>query len=109
MTIKTFIFAAAATVLTATAGSATTYFEHGRSLNEGDILELGLITADNAGVVELYNYHTGQVGKFVGARRLNAGANPNVRVRTGLPQRRDVIALVKVNGQVVASKVFDVQ
>jgi len=100
MTIKTFLFAAFAAAIVATAGSATTYFEQGRTLEKGDVLELGLITADKAGVVEIYDYHTGQAGKLVGTQRLSAGANPNVRVRTGLPQRRDVIALVKVNGRV---------
>ncbi len=108
MSIKTIIFAAAAAAVTATAGAADTYFEQGRTLNGGDVLELGLITADSAGVLEIYDFHTGEQGKLVGSERLTAGANTNVRVNTGLPQNRDVIALVKVDGQVVASKQFDV-
>lgn len=109
MTIKTFIFAAAAAAVTATAGAADTYFEQGRTLESGDVLELGLITADSAAVLEIYDYHTGAQGKLVGSERLSAGANTDVRVNTGLPQNKDVIALVKIDGQVVATKKFDVE
>jgi hypothetical protein len=108
MSVKTIIFAAAAAAVTATAGAADTYFENGKNLEGGDVLELGLITADSAGVLEIYDYHTGQQGKLVGTERLSAGANTDVRVDTGLPQTRDVIAVVKIDGQVVASKQFDI-
>jgi hypothetical protein len=108
MSVKTIILAAAAAAVTATAGAADTYFENGKNLDGGDVLELGLITADSAGVLEIYDYHTGQQGKLVGTERLTAGANTDVRVDTGLPQTRDVIAVVKIDGQVVASKQFDI-
>ena len=111
MSFKSITLAAAVVAITATASSANSFCELGRTIDGGDILELGLITTDGAGVVELYDFHTGSQGRLVGTRRLRAGANPNVRVRTtsGRPQRRDVIALVKVNGRVVASKKFDVE
>ncbi len=108
MSLKSIVFAAAAVAVTATAGAADSYFEQGRTLDAGDVLELGLITADGAGVVEIYDYHTGAQGALVGSERLSAGANTNVRVNTGLPQTRDVIALIKIDGEVVASKPFDV-
>ena len=108
MTFKTFALAAAAAAITATAGAADTYFEQGRSLDRGDVLELGLITAESAGVLEIYDYHTGQQGRLIGTERLNAGANPDVRVNTGLPQNRDVLAVVKIDGQVAASKPFNI-
>ena len=108
MSIKSIVFAAAAVAVTATAGAADSYFEQGRTLDGGDVLELGLITADAAGVVEIYDFHTGSQGALVGSERLSAGANTNVRIDTGLPQNRDVIALIKIDGQVVAQKQFDV-
>ena len=108
MSIKTLFIAAAAATVTATAGAADTYFEQGRTIDGGDILEFGLITAEGAGVVEIYDYHTGQQGKLVGSENLFSGANPDVRVNTGLPQNRDVLAVVKVDGEVVATKAFDV-
>ena len=108
MSIKALVIAAAAATVTATAGAADTYFEQGQTLKGGDILELGLITTDGAGVVEIYDYHTGQQGKLVGSENLFSGPNPDVRVSTGLPQNRDVIAVVKIDGQIVATKDFDV-
>lgn len=108
MSVKTLFIAAAAAAITATAGAADTYFEQGRTLEAGDRLELGLVTADAAGVLEIYDYHTGQQGKLLGRERLNAGANTDVQVNTGLPASRDVIAVYKVDGQVVATKTFDI-
>lgn len=108
MTIKNLILAAAATAITATAGAADTYFENGRTLEAGNILELGLITAEGAGVVEIYDYHRGEQGRLLGTDRLFSGANTNVRVNTRFPTNKDVIAVVKVDGQVVAQKHFDV-
>lgn len=107
MSVKT-LFAAAAIAVTATAGAADSYFEQGRTLDGGDVLSLGLITAEAPGVVEIYDFHSGTQGKLVGSERLSAGANTDVRVDTGLPQNRDIIALIKVDGQVVAQKQFDV-
>lgn len=108
MSIKSIVFAAAAVAVTATAGAADSYFEQGRTLEGSDVLELGLITAEGAGVLEIYDFHGGQQGKLVGSERLSAGANTDVRVNTGLPQNKDVIALIKIDGEVVASKTFDV-
>lgn len=109
MTITSILLAASAMALTASTAIADTYFEHGRTLDADDTLQLGLITSDAAGVLEIYDYHTGQQGKLLGARNLRAGANTDVRVDTGLPTRRDVIAIVRVDGQIVASKRFDVE
>ncbi|MFG5382836.1 MULTISPECIES: hypothetical protein [unclassified Yoonia] len=108
MSVKTIIFAAAAAAVTATAGAADTYFEQGRTLEAGNVLELGLITAEGAGVVEIYDYRNGTQGKLLGTERLNAGANTNTRVNTGLPANRDVIAVVKIDGQIAATKAFDI-
>ncbi|MEJ6405177.1 hypothetical protein [Yoonia sp. 2307UL14-13] len=99
---------AAAVAVTATAGAADTYFEQGRTLDSGDVLELGLITAEGAGVVEIYDFHTGEQGRLLGTERLSAGANTNVRINTGLPVNRDVIAVVNIDGQIAAQKAFDV-
>ena len=108
MSVKTIIFAAAAAAVTATAGAADTYFEQGRTLQASDVLELGLITADNAAVLEIYDFSTGTQGALLGTERLSAGANTNVRVNTGLPASQDVLAVVKIGGQVAASKAFDI-
>ncbi|PUB17612.1 hypothetical protein [Yoonia sediminilitoris] len=106
MSIKTLVLAAAAATVTASAAAAETYFEVGPNLEAGDILELGLITAEGNGVVEIYDYRTGTQGALLGTKTLNAGANPNVRVKTGLPATSNVLAVVKVDGQEAAKKSF---
>ncbi|PUB16360.1 hypothetical protein [Yoonia sediminilitoris] len=106
MSIKTLILAAAAATVTASAGAADTYFEVGPNLEAGDILELGLITADGKGIVEIYDFRTGTQGKLLGTQSLNAGANPDVRVKTGLPATGNVLAVVKVDGATAATKSF---
>ncbi|WP_296425682.1 hypothetical protein [Yoonia sp.] len=108
MSMKTLIFVAAAIAATGSFATADTYFEFGPQLAPSDTLELGLITADGDGVVEIYEYHTGVMGALLGSERLHAGANPDVRINTGVPVRQDVIAVVKIGGQVVATKQFDI-
>ena len=96
-------------VSTASLASADTYFGTIGTLEPSGTLELGLITSDGDGVVEVYDYHTGMVGALLGVEDVHFGANTDVRVHTGIPVTRDVIAVVKVNGQIVAEKEFDVQ
>ncbi|WP_342076627.1 hypothetical protein [Yoonia sp. SS1-5] len=106
MTIKTLILAAAAASITASASVADTYFQKGRTLDAGSTLDLGLITAEGNGVVAIYDYHRGERGALLGTEQLSAGANTDVRVNTGLPTKRDVIAVISVDGQEKAAKDF---
>ncbi len=108
MSIKSFALIAATIAVTATGASASNYFENGRTLDAGDTIELGTVRADAGGVVEIYDYHTGQAGALLGSEQLNAGVNTNVRIDTGLPTNRDVIAVLKVDGETVVSKVYDI-
>jgi len=73
--------------------------------NEGRAT-LRTVRADGPGVVEVYTYHAGRVGQFLGSRRVHEGANSRVRInfrRTGL----DAIAILKVNGQIVDTQRLD--
>ncbi|WP_341365674.1 hypothetical protein [Yoonia sp. BS5-3] len=87
---------------------ADTYFENGHTLEASDMLDLGLITSDGAGQVEVYDFHTGEIGALLGTENIHEGANTDVRVSTGLPVRRDVLVVVRVDGQVLAEKAFEV-
>lgn len=108
MSIKSIALIAATVAATASGASAANYFEFGRTLNPSDVLQLGTVRADEGGVVEIYDYRTGQAGALLGVEELHAGVNTNVRVNTGLGTTSDVIALLKVGGEVVASKVYDI-
>lgn len=106
MTFKTFALAAAsvATIATATLAAAdTSYFEFQRELDRSSVLELGTVRSEGAGVVEIYSFHGDRIGNLLGTEAVTAGANADVRVNIGTPATTDVIALLKVDGQTVAS------
>ena len=107
MSIKTIALAAAAVAALGTTASAENYFEFGDNLDANSVLELGLVRADADGVVEIYTSQGGDLGKLIGTEDVHAGANPNVRVNVGAAPQQDVIAVLKVDGQVAAEKDFD--
>lgn len=108
MTIKT--LAIAATIaLTAGAASANSAFGFGESVMDRNSVELPTITAAADGVVEIYNLKAGQQGALLGSAMVNAGANDDVRVNIGNGFKTDVLAVLKIDGQVVATEAFDVQ
>lgn len=108
---RTFLSIAALTMaLTgATFAQADTYFENGSTLTRGDILDLGLVTSDGQGQVEVYDYHTGTIGALLGAEDIHQGANTDVRVSTRYPVNRDVLVVVRVDGEILAEKAFDIK
>ena len=93
----------------ASAVTADTYFDFGRTIDASDQLKLGLITAEADGVVEIYDYRLGAPGALLGSETIHAGANPDVRVDTGRPVSRDILAVVRIDGEIVAEKEFDIR
>lgn len=69
-------------------------------------VELGTVRAAGDGVIEIYTYNKGEIGRLMGAEEVRAGANADVRVDISYPGV-DAIALLKVNGQVVDSQELD--
>ena len=108
MSIKSIALVAATIASTASFASADNYFEFAENLDSASTLELGLVRAEGAGVVEIYNYHNGELGQLLGTEMVNAGANPDVRVNVGIGPMQDVIAVLKVDGQTVAERDFDI-
>jgi hypothetical protein len=47
-------------------------------------------------------------GELLGTERVNAGANPDVRVNVGFGRSNDVLAVINIDGQAAASKVYDI-
>lgn len=108
MSIKTLVIAAATVAMTASAASADSFFSFGDTLDAGAVAELGTVKAQADGVVEIYNYAGGQIGALLGSEEVHAGANKNVRVQIGTQYLNDVIAVLKVDGQTVASQDYDI-
>lgn len=107
MILRTFTLAIALTAASST--TADTYFANGTTLASSDMLDVGLITSDAAGTVEVYDFHTGTIGALLGTQDIHQGANTDVRVRTGFPVSQDVLVVVRVGDEVMVEKVFDVQ
>jgi len=108
MSIKSIALIAATIAATSTAASADSYFAYGERLESSSVLDLGLVTAENAGVVEIYDFSKGEVGQLLGTETVNAGPNSDVRVNVGIRPTMDVIALLKVDGETVAQRDFDI-
>ncbi|PJI84534.1 hypothetical protein BC777_3595 [Yoonia maricola] len=108
MSIKSIALVAATIAATASFASADSYFEYNENLESGTVLDLGIVRAEGAGVVEIYDYGTGELGALLGTETVNAGANADVRVNVGANPKRDVIAILKVDGQAVAQRDYDI-
>lgn len=108
MSIKSIALVAATLAATASFASADSYFEFGERLDASSVLDLGLVTAESAGVVEIYDFGTGEIGELLGTETVNAGANPDVRVNVGISPKQDVIAVLKIDGEIVAERDFDI-
>lgn len=88
--------------------SAESYFTCMNPLEQDALLELGTITSDGPGVVEVYDYHLGQRGDLLGTVDVNEGANADVRMNIGMPPLGDVLAVLTIDGEVAATNVYDV-
>lgn len=106
MSIKAFALAAVTLAATASVASANSYFELPRAQNTTSTVELGIVRAAGDGVVEIYDYRTGTQGDLLGTQNVRQGANSDVRVNTGSAVRNDVIAVLKVDGETVASETY---
>lgn len=96
-----------ATALLASAGMASA---NGFSLNavqdSDESVEFASVFAGAAGVVEVYDFHTAEQGRLLGSEAVHAGANPDVRVSLGVTSADNLLAVLKVNGQVVDQQVL---
>ena len=108
MSIKKLALIAATLAATASTASASNYFGIGENRNSGTTLEVGLVRAETAGVVNIYNYSKGVQGALLGTQAVNAGANTDVRVNVGINNAYNVLAVLEIDGQAVTSMDFDI-
>jgi len=108
MKLTTLIAAAAIAASTATVASADNSFGFGDRLDNAATLELGNVRASADGVVEIYDNANGTLGALLGTQDVTAGANRDVRVNVGHGPDADVIAVLKIDGQIVATQDYDI-
>ena len=107
MSVK-MIALAAAVALSGSVASADSYFELGQALDSSSILDLGLVRSDSTGVVEVYDSLRGEPGRLLGTKTVHMGANPDVRVNIGATPLHDVIAVLKIDGEIVAQRDYEI-
>ena len=97
-----------AAISVGSAASAESYFTCMNPLDRDSSLELGTITSDGDGIVEVYDYRLGEQGELLGTVEVNEGANANVRLNLTMAPLGDLLAILTVGGEVVATNVYDV-
>lgn len=108
MSIKKIALIAATLAITTTAASANNAFDLGNNLESGSTYDLGLVVADNAGVLKIYDYSNGQQGVLLGEKTVRAGANSDVKVNVDLNNAKGVLAVLEINGEAVKSKDYNI-
>jgi hypothetical protein len=96
---------AAALIATAGMASASNTFGLNEVQSSGKLIEFGTVVATGDGVVELYEYQGAQQGRLLGSDTVRAGANRDVRVSVGVTAANNFLAVLKIDGDVVAQQI----
>jgi hypothetical protein len=72
--------------------------------DDDSIVELGRINAENDGFVHIYSLDVGKIGALIGTEEVHAGTNSDVRVPLLDNPKQDAMAVLEVDGQVVATQ-----
>lgn len=70
------------------------------------ILRLGTVVAEDRGTLEVYDFRTADQGQLLGTEALQAGANADVQVNLRHAPFGDVLAVLRVDGEVTARQVI---
>ena len=93
---RTIALALVAALGTASVAAADSYFGIIDTQGGSAILDLGTVTSDAAGYVEIYRADT-----LLGSEPIHAGANLDVRVDVGTAPVSDVTAVLVSDGQIL--------
>lgn len=92
-------------LLTTGVASASNTFGLTEVQGSQTLIQLGTVVAGGQGLVEVYDYHAGQEGRLLGSKAVQAGANSDVKVSLRPSTTDRVLAVLVVDGQVVARQV----
>ena len=107
MSTKFIALALAALVGSATLAAAdVNYFSVEKTQDTSSRLDLGTIRAAADGVVEVYDFQGGSQGALLGTVPVYAGANGDVQVNVGTAPLGNVVALLNIDGETVATQRF---
>lgn len=89
------------------ASSATPLFaadyivDNDRNRESCSAIIIDTVRADNGGVLEIYEYHGGEMGDLLGSQELSPGANADVHVMLDRAACQDILAVLRVNGEIL--------
>ena len=96
---------AAALVATAGAASASNTLGINVGHASGNSVEFSTVVANGNGAVELYEYQGAQQGRLLDTDAIHAGVNTDVKVSVDGSVANSFLAVLTVDGQVVAQQV----
>ncbi len=102
--MKTLLLALAALAGSAALASAETYFSVPTVQDRDGLMELGTISSDGDGVLQVFSYQAGEKGPLLGWQALSAGANADVKVPVNSTPYTTALAEIVLDGQVVATQ-----
>jgi hypothetical protein len=102
--MKNLLALSAVALLVAGPSLADSAFSLDRVQDQGNLVELSNVRAEGAGVVEIYDFSRGEVGRLLGSAPVNAGANAEVRIALQGNPLNDALAVIRVDGNVVAEQ-----
>ena len=101
---KLITLAAAALALTAGAAMAENTFQVDRTASTASSVALTNVQADQAGTIEVYGYNeNGDVSRFLGSARIDAGNNGDVEVVLNQPSNARLQVLMSNGNRAVAT------
>ncbi len=99
--------ALAASLGTAMAASAAgNFFAQDQTQQASETVRLGDFNSPGAGLVDIYDFRLGTVGDLLGSTTVRGGANADVKVELGTKPTGNVVAILKVNDQMVGMEMI---
>ena len=109
MNTNTLMLAAALVLGSVTLAAADSSFSLSRVQDSDGLIELDNVRSDADGVIEIYSFNTGMEGDLLGSQVVTMGANSDLRIGLRARPMNDVIAVLKIDGAVVASQEIDLE
>ncbi|ARO14006.1 hypothetical protein BVG79_00654 [Ketogulonicigenium robustum] len=104
---------ATATVLAAVVGTASIaaqpggFFQTADKIEPGKGLTFDVVNASSPATLEVYTSNGGELGQLVSSQEVGAGATADIRLISTKVPASDLIAQLKINGDVVDSKLIE--
>lgn len=98
----------AATVATASfAAQSGGFIDTAEKISASQGLNIDLVNASSAAVLEVYTLTNGAADQLVSSRDLAAGVHTDLRLSSPKTPTADLIAVLKINDQVVDSQIIE--